>query len=83
VAQKLVAIESFKAKIASGAISAAQNLSSPLLVPKIKIEASGKKHQRHHHEDEHADAERPNDVETANMTHGWNDGTHLLLGLGS
>src|SRR5215211_1589259 len=42
VAQKLVAIESFKAKIASGAINAAQNLSRPLLVPKMKIEASGR-----------------------------------------
>jgi hypothetical protein len=43
VAQKLVAIESLSAKMASGAINAAQNLSSPLLVPKIKIEASGRK----------------------------------------
>src|SRR4051812_44907175 len=42
VAQKLVAIESLSANIASGAVSAAQNLSRPLLVPKIKIEASGR-----------------------------------------
>ena len=42
VAQKLVAIESFSAKMASGAINAAQNLPSPLLVPKMKIEASGR-----------------------------------------
>jgi len=40
---KLVAIESLSANIASGAVSAPQNLSSPLLVPKIKIEASGRK----------------------------------------
>ncbi len=42
VAQKLVAIESLRAKIASGAINAAQNLSRPLLVPKMKIEARGR-----------------------------------------
>ena len=33
VAQKLVTMESFKAKMASGAIKAAQNLSSPPIVP--------------------------------------------------
>src|SRR5882724_8954844 len=43
VAQKLVAIESSSAKTASGAVKAPQNLARPLLVPKIKIEASGKK----------------------------------------
>src|SRR5688500_776081 len=42
VAQKLVAIESLSAKTASGAMSAAQNLSRPLLVPKMKIDASGR-----------------------------------------
>jgi hypothetical protein len=42
VAQKLVAIESFSAKIASGAVKAAQNLSNPLLVPKMKIDKSGR-----------------------------------------
>ena len=40
VAQKLVTIESLSAKIASGAVSAAQKLARPLLVPKIKIEAA-------------------------------------------
>ena len=41
VAQKLVTSESFRAKKASGALSADQKLPSPLLVPKIKIDASG------------------------------------------
>src|SRR5689334_18167441 len=41
VAQKLVTIESFKAKIASGCINAFQKLPSPLLVPNMNIEASG------------------------------------------
>src|SRR6185503_17408360 len=43
VAQKLVAIESLSANTASGCINADQNLSNPLLVPKMKIEASGRK----------------------------------------
>jgi hypothetical protein len=42
VAQKLVTIESFRAKIASGCIKACQKLPSPVLVPKRKIDASGK-----------------------------------------
>jgi hypothetical protein len=41
VAQKLVTIESCRAKSASGAESAAQKLPKPLLVPKIKIDARG------------------------------------------
>jgi hypothetical protein len=43
VAQKLVTSESCIAKIASGAVNAAQNFASPLLVPNIKIEAKGSK----------------------------------------
>jgi hypothetical protein len=42
VAQKLVAIESFSAKIASGAVSADQKRGKPLPVPKMKIDASGR-----------------------------------------
>src|SRR5690349_17395481 len=42
VDQKLVAIERFSAKIASGAVSAAKKLSSSLRVPKMKIDASGR-----------------------------------------
>jgi hypothetical protein len=41
VAQKLVTIDSFNAKIASGACNAAQNFPGPLLVPNMKIDASG------------------------------------------
>ena len=43
MAQKLVAIDNLSAKTASGAVSAAQNLTRPLLVPKIKIDKRGKK----------------------------------------
>jgi len=43
VAQKLVTSESLSAKIASGADSADQKLARPLLVPKMKIESSGRK----------------------------------------
>jgi hypothetical protein len=43
VAQKLVASESFIAKTASGAVSAAQNPRSPPRMPKRKIELSGRK----------------------------------------
>ena len=42
VAQKLVAIDNLSAKIASGCINACQKLPSPVLVPKRKIDASGK-----------------------------------------
>jgi len=42
VAQKLVTSDSSNAKIASGVVSAVQNGPKPLLVPKRKIEASGK-----------------------------------------
>ena len=42
MAQKLVAIESLSAKTASGAVSAAQKLFNPLLVPKMKIDRSGR-----------------------------------------
>src|SRR5918997_4980538 len=43
VAQKLVTTDSFSAKTASDAVSAAQKLRSPLLVPKMKMDASGSK----------------------------------------
>ncbi|CAN5532899.1 hypothetical protein BH20ACI3_BH20ACI3_29160 [soil metagenome] len=42
MAQKLVTIESLSAKTASGAVSAAQKLAKPLLVPKMKIDESGR-----------------------------------------
>jgi len=42
VAQKLVTIESLSAKTASDAVSAAQKLGNPLLVPKMNIESSGR-----------------------------------------
>src|SRR5215203_2149808 len=42
VAQKLVTIDSFNAKIASGSNSAFQKLWMPFAVPKINIEASGR-----------------------------------------
>jgi hypothetical protein len=41
VAQKLVTIDSFNAKIASLAVRASQKLRNPLLVPNRNIEASG------------------------------------------
>jgi hypothetical protein len=43
VAQKLVTIESLRAKTASGAIKAAQKFPKPVFVPNQKIEPSGKK----------------------------------------
>jgi hypothetical protein len=43
VAQKLVAMESFKAKTASGVTSAAQKLVRPCRVPKMNIDARGRK----------------------------------------
>src|ERR1044072_3410775 len=40
--QELVTTDSFSAKMASGAVRAPQKLRSPLLVPKMKIDASGR-----------------------------------------
>ena len=53
VAQKLVTIESFSAKIASGAVSAAQKAAEALARPEDKDRSQRQQHQRQHQRDQH------------------------------